>query len=207
MNLNNLSKNIFVINLKERIDRKNHIVNELKKIDCSEYNFIEGINGNEIFNNTNLSNGMFGLVKTYLKIYEIWKKTNAKEILIIEDDCKFVNDFNKQLDLYIKNIPNDWEMIYFGANHNYHMGFKTQKINEYCVKLNNSFSAHCVLLRDYVFEDLINRIKNFTIENDVMMANLQRKYNAYSSNFALATQIESFSNIENKIVNYNWLIK
>ena len=40
-----------------------------------------------------------------------------------------------------------------------------------------------------------------------MMSNLQNKYNGYSSSEVLVTQIESYSNIENKIVNYNWLIK
>jgi hypothetical protein len=84
---------------------------------------------------------------------------------------------------------------------------QTLKINEKCIKLNNSYSAHCVLLKKEVFDDLINAIKNFSIENDVMMALLQRKYNAYSTSEPLTTQIESYSNIENKVVNYDWLIK
>jgi hypothetical protein len=45
-----------------------------------------------------------------------------------------------------------------------------------------------------------------TIENDVMMANLQKKYNSYSSAKALTSQLIGFSNIENKFVNYNGLI-
>jgi hypothetical protein len=98
-------------------------------------------------------------------------------------------------------------MIYFGANHNYHIGSTTDRINDYCIKLNNSYSAHCVLLKSYVFEDLIQNIKNFTIENDVMMANLQKKYNAYSSSETLTTQMVSFSNIQNQIMDYKWLIK
>jgi hypothetical protein len=115
--------------------------------------------------------------------------------------------FNDKLGEYIENVPSDWDMIYFGANHNYHMGMKTLKINDKCIKLNKSYSAHCVLLKKQVFEELIQNIKNFSIENDVMMANLQNKYNAYSSSEALASQIESYSNIENKVVNYDWLIK
>lgn len=207
MNLNDLSKNIYVINLKERTDRKSHILQELKKIDCKDFNLFEGINGKLEKNNTKLKNGMFGLVLTYLKIYDDWKKSEKKDILIIEDDCCFVENFNTKLTEYIENIPDDWDMIYFGANHNYHMGMKTQQINNKCIKLNHSYSAHCVLLKNYVFEELISNIRNFTTENDVMMATLQKKYNAYSSQETLATQIQSFSNIENKIVNYDWLIR
>jgi hypothetical protein len=108
---------------------------------------------------------------------------------------------------YIDKVPDDWDMIYFGANHNYHMGMKTLEVNDKCIKLNHSYSAHCVLMKSHVFDELIFLIQNFTIENDVMMANLQKKYNAYSSLETLTSQIVSFSDIQNEIMDYNWLIK
>jgi GR25 family glycosyltransferase involved in LPS biosynthesis len=207
MKLTDLSKNIYVINLPERSDRLKHIESQLKNIQCNEYKIIEGINGSLIENPTRLKNGMFGLIKTYLKIYEEWSKEENETIMIIEDDSIFVDDFNQKMEIYIKNVPSNWDMIYFGANHNYHTGMKTLSVNENCIKLNNSYSAHCVLLKKNVFIELIESIKTFNVENDVMLATLQRKYNAYSTSEPLATQIESYSNIENKIVNYNWLIK
>jgi GR25 family glycosyltransferase involved in LPS biosynthesis len=207
MNINDLSNNIYVINLRERTDRKLHIENQLNKIDCKNYKLFEGVNGNLLTNPTKLKNGMFGLIKTYLNIYEEWSKKYAENILLIEDDSLFVDNFNEKIEDYVNNVPSDWDILYFGANHNYHIGKKTIKINEKCIKLNNSYSAHCVLLKKKVFEELIENIKNFSIENDVMMSNLQKKYNAYSSSEVLVTQIESYSNIENKIVNYDWLIK
>jgi len=39
------------------------------------------------------------------------------------------------------------------------------------------------------------------------MANLQRKYNAYSSVPNLTSQIVTYSDIQNSIMDYNWLIK
>lgn len=207
MKLNNISNNIYVLNLKKRTDRKNHILSELTKIECTEFTLFEAVDGNDLVNNTKLKSGMFGLINTYLKIYDDWKLKGSENILIIEDDCVFVDDFNQKLQLYMDNIPNDWEMLYFGANHNYHVGHKTEKINDYCIKLNNSYSAHCVVLKSHVFEELINNIKNFTVENDVMMAKLQTKYNAYSSIPNLTSQLPNFSDIENGVRDYNWLIK
>ena len=207
MKLNNLSNSIYVINLKERLDRKEHVEYELKKIDCENYILFEGVNGKSVENPTRMPSGMFGLIKTYLNMYNDWKKNPQENILIIEDDCVFVDGFNKKLEEYISNVPNDWDMLYFGANHNYHMGEKTITINEKCIKLNNSYSAHCVLIKPHVFEELIFGIQTFTIENDVMMANLQKKYNAYSSSEALTTQLVSYSDIQNKVMDYNWLIK
>jgi GR25 family glycosyltransferase involved in LPS biosynthesis len=207
MNLNDLSDSIYVINLKEREDRKVHIISELKKIECKNYTIFEAIDGQKLQNNTKLKTGMFGLINTYLNLHEEWSKTNSENILIIEDDCVFMQNFNDDLELYIKNVPTNWEMLYFGGNHNYHMGSKTEKINEFCVKLNNTYSAHCVLMKKKVFEELIENLKTFEIENDVMMANLQKKFNAYSPTNKLTTQTPSYSNIEERFVDYNWLMK
>lgn len=207
MNLNELSDSVYVINLKERKDRREHIISELKKIECTKYTIFEGVDGKKIQNETKLKPGMFGLINTYLKLYDEWKQHAKGNILIIEDDCVFVPKFNEKLKLYVSNLPENWEMMYFGGNHNYHMGNKTEKINEYCIKLSNTYSAHCVILKDYVFEELIENLKTFKIENDVMMANLQKKFNAYSPINKLTTQIPSYSDIEQRFVDYNWLIK
>lgn len=207
MKINDLSKNIYVLNLKKRLDRKKHIESQLSKINCGDYSLIESVDGDSLINPTRLKNGMYGLIKTYLKIYEDLSKKNYEDVLIVEDDCIFCEDFNLLLEKYISNVPDDWDFLYFGANHNYHMGNVTQKINEEVIKLNNSYSAHCVLFKKKVFDDLILNIMNFSIENDVMMANLQKKYNAYSSSVTLTTQLANFSNIENKLSDYGWLIK
>jgi hypothetical protein len=113
MNINDLSKNIYVINLKERTDRKLHIENQLNKIDCKNYKLFEGVDGNSLTNPTKLKNGMFGLVKTYLNIHEEWSKKDAENILLIEDDCLFLDDFNKKLEEYINNVPSDWDIEEF----------------------------------------------------------------------------------------------
>lgn len=207
MDLNDLSQNIYVLNLEERLDRKEHILKELNKINCVDYILVKSVNGHIINNLTRLKNGMFGLVSTYLKIYEDWKTKKTGTITIIEDDCVFVDNFNEEMSIYMENVPSDWEMIYFGGNHNHHFGTTTQVINPYCLKLSYTFTAHCVILKDHVFEHLILDIKNFTLENDVHLANLQKVYNAYCPVKVLANQIPNFSNIENTNVDYKNIIR
>jgi hypothetical protein len=207
MNLNDLSNDIYILNLKSRVDRRQHILSQFKKIDCKKFTLVDAVDGSLFENNTRLKSGMLGLVLTYVEIYKSWVKNESDNILIVEDDCVFDEEFAVKLSAYISNVPKKWEMLYFGANHNYHMGEKTEKINDYCIRLNNSFSAHCVLLKSFVFEELISVISGLSLENDVALANLQKKYIAYSSSIPLASQIESYSNIENCIVNYDWLIR
>lgn len=206
MTLDNISNKIYVLNLKTRTDRREHIVNQLQKINCNNYIIIDAIDGKELVNTTRLTNGMLGLNHTYLKIYDEWVKESPDNIIIIEDDCVFLDNFNEELLNYMSNIPSDWEMLYFGGNHNYHVGSQTEKINDYCIKLNNTYTAHCVVLKNYVFEEFIKNIRSMEIENDVYMATLQKKYNAYSTSKKITTQLPNFSDIENRLVDYSWLI-
>ena len=81
MTINDLSKNIYVINLKERTDRKNHIISELKKISCINYVLFDAIDGKKLENKTKLNSGMLGLVNTYLNIYNEWIKNDPEDIL------------------------------------------------------------------------------------------------------------------------------
>jgi GR25 family glycosyltransferase involved in LPS biosynthesis len=207
MTLNYLTNNIYVINLKHREDRRNHIISELKKIECSPYNIIEAINGHVLPNTTRLTHGALGLVKTYLKIYDVWKENNDGSICLIEDDCVFLENFNNDLETFLENTPKDWEILYFGGNHNYHMGYKTDEINSYCIKLNNTFSNHCLVMKNYVFQELIEIIISMEFEVDVAMTILQKKYNAYCTSTKITNQLVNYSDIENRVVDYNWLIK
>ena len=207
MTLNYLTNNIYVINLKHREDRRNHIITELKKTECDSYEIIDAINGHELPKTTRLSNGALGLAKTYLKIYDIWKESNDGVICLIEDDCVFLENFNSNLRTFLQNTPKDWEILYFGGNHNYHMGHTTEEINPHCIKLNYTFTTHCLVMKNYVFEELIKVITSMEIEVDVAMTQLQKKYNTYCTPTKITDQLVGHSDIENKVVDYTWLIK
>lgn len=207
MTLNYLTDNIYVINLKHREDRRNHILSELEKIKCDKYKLIDAINGHELTNETRLTNGALGLGKTYLKIYDEWKENNDGFIGLIEDDCVFLENFNENLKTFLDNTPNDWEILYFGGNHNYHMGHKTEEVNSFCIKLNHTFTTHCLIMKNYVFEELTNILSPMNLEVDVAMTFLQKKYNTYCPPTKITTQLVGHSDIENRVVDYNWLIK
>jgi GR25 family glycosyltransferase involved in LPS biosynthesis len=207
MTLNYLTNNIYVINLKHREDRRNHIISELKKTECNSYEIIEAINGNELPKTTRLSKGALGLAKTYLKIYDKWKENNDGVVCLIEDDCVFLDNFNEDLKTFLHHTPKDWDILYFGGNHNYHRGYKTEEINPYCIKLNYTFSNHCLVMKNYVFEELITLVTPMELEVDVAMTYLQQKYNAYCTPTKITNQLVNYSDIENRVVDYNWLIK
>jgi glycosyl transferase family 25 len=84
---------ILYINLDIRPDRKNHIENELNRLDL-EY---------ERFPAINISLNGLGCSMSHLEVIKLAKKMNYKNILIFEDDFKF-NVTRQEFDAKIKKL-------------------------------------------------------------------------------------------------------
>lgn len=207
MCLNKISKNIFVINLKKRTDRLRHIQEELKKINCNNYEIVEAIDGNTINRSPFINQGALGLVQTYFKIFELIKDKPTEEIILIEDDCVFSENFSENVNNFLNELPNDWNILYFGGNHNPSLAPPPSKFTEHVRKVHHTYSAHCVVMKTKVFFELIEILKTLRYQTDVGLSFLQKKYPSYTTSKKITWQVPSYSDIENKLVNYNSSLK
>ena len=151
--------------------------------------------------------GEIGLLLTSIKIFEDAIEKGYENILLVEDDCLLNDNFFK-LDEYFNFLPDDWVMLYFGANHNTHGGWEEpKKINDRVLKLSHSYSAHMIGFKKIIFDEILTNLKSFVDQNDVVYSKLQKKYTSYCFTPIIATQLVGFSDIQNKEVDYNWLLK
>lgn len=133
--LNTYFDRIFIINLKKDTNKKNKILKYLQILNIRNYEFIEAVNGsdqniideyNKIskkglitlwekkYQKKHLSNSKeLGCLLSHLKILEIAKKRNYKRWLHLEDDIIIHKGFIHLFPLCMKNIPVDWDIIYF----------------------------------------------------------------------------------------------
>jgi GR25 family glycosyltransferase involved in LPS biosynthesis len=198
----------FLINLKKREDRLHNFIEQVNNYDLGKFKIFEAVDGSLMADNyPNLSRGNVGLLHSGIQIIEEAIKNNYEKILIIEDDCVF-NENVKDIDVYFEHLPSDWDMVYFGGNHNIHM--HTQKpiiINDKVVKLHSTYATHCVGLSKNIFSIVLEALKTFNAPIDVKYQQLQSNHNVYCFNPLIATQMVGFSDIENKDVDYSTLIK
>lgn len=198
---------VYCINLEHREDRKNHILSECTKYNLGDLSFFKAINGNNISNPYRISNGCLGLILSNIEILKEAKNNNYKSILILEDDCHFTNEV-LDIDLYFDALPDDWDMLYVGGNHNIHMGdLPPKQINEKIVKLHNTFTTHFVAINNNMYDVILARLSKFDKPLDVVYAGIQKLYNVYSTSKPIAKQLNGYSDIENKVIDYDWLIK
>lgn len=97
-------------------DRKEHIINQLKKHNITDYEFItthdpEDITEGEL---TKLINMKKSEKSLFLKHIDIMKKNVDYNgiIIVLEDDFIFVDNYQEELHKYFKGMPLDWDMIF-----------------------------------------------------------------------------------------------
>ena len=205
MSLKKYFDKIYCINLDRRTDRWDETQTELKKWGLeNEVVRYSGIDGNTLKNETQIKGGELGILNTHLKIINESKEKEYKNILILEDDIEFTEKI-KLLDEYMSIVPNDWDMIYFGGNHNKHMGKKINYLNDKIIKLEETYGIHCVAINDSIYDLILNVIDKRKKPIDVYYADIQKNYNCYGFNPSIALQRVSYSDIQNKVTDYKWL--
>lgn len=159
---------------------------------------------NKIIFTCHLMSGELGILETHFNLIKKCKEDKLNNVLIMEDDVFFTNEF-KNLENYMSKVPNDWDFILFGGNHVY--GKPPIKINDKVLKLNHTVALHCVVIKNTMFDVILNILNKKTKQVDAHYADLQKGYNTYCFYPNLAKQSVGFSDIQNKVVDYNLFFK
>jgi GR25 family glycosyltransferase involved in LPS biosynthesis len=199
---------VFCVNLDRRPDRMLHFEEQVKKYNLGEFERVSAVDGKNLdISNFKISAGELGLVLTNLKIIEKSISNRYESILILEDDCIFTDEI-KEVDSYFSVLPKDWDMLYMGGNHNTHMGIlDPYYVNEKVCKLHSTYSTHFVGIKKLMFTKIYNMLRTKSKPLDMFYVELQKDNQVYSFYPALAKQIVDFSDIQNNVTDYNWLIK
>jgi glycosyl transferase family 25 len=200
----NSIKNIehaFYINLESRVDRKQHVEEQLSNI---------GICATR-FNAIKLTNGAIGCSMSHLKCLEIAKQNNWEHVLIVEDDILFLNPdlFKNQVDKFLKKHANFDVLLIAGNNVPPY-----QKIDDSCVKVYRCQTTTGYIVKRHYYDTMISNIKEGiqklmkNPEQHVQYAidkywfRLQEKDDWFLITPLTVTQREDYSDIEKRHTNY-----
>ena len=209
--------NIFIINLKYRTDRRAQIIEEMQKQNIINYEFFDAIcpsitevkNWNPNFCNhiktfihpskfNNYQIGCLGCLKSHTEVCKIALKRQYKNILILEDDTEFIQDFNKLYE-YSNQIQNNYDMLYLTGSH---LGTK-QEITTNIIKINGTHTTGSYLITEKAMKYFVNNIDAYSKEIDVFFAkDLQEKFDCYCIIPHITKQRDGYSDIQQINVSY-----
>jgi GR25 family glycosyltransferase involved in LPS biosynthesis len=196
----------FYINLRERVDRKENLLSNFKLLDIPTLHMTH----------MDAKKHHYGAIGCFL--YHIHCLQKAKEngydhILICEDDIQFTNVtiLKKQLRKIIQNIPN-WDVILLASNI-----ISIEKIMniKYCARVTTGMCATGYIVKSHYYDKLLQNFHegiNHLFKNpkltsryavDVYWKSLQKKDNWIIPLPLTVTQLSTYSNIENRFVNYD----
>ena len=172
--INEIVDKIYIINMDKDKSRMNVLDKKMKKLGL-EYQRIPGVDGKKIYpkykNKTTLRPGQLGCLLSHLHILEDAIKNKYDNILVLEDDILFHNNFHHEFKKkYNKLVKNEkkYDIIYLGCSQSLggpgHWN-KTRMKDEYYENM-KSDGTFAMLINKNIFNDIINYAKNLKFPID-----------------------------------------
>ncbi len=121
---------IFVIHYKKLIHRKLFILEQFEKYNITDYEFIEidrdELHGHDItMFKQNYPNSQIAISLSHFYAYK--QISDTHDGFIIEDDAIFSDNFTDRLDIYMSQLPTDYDMLFVGDG--CHLHIENHKLN------------------------------------------------------------------------------
>ena len=206
-------KNIIYFNLDERVDRDEQVKREFKKININPtrisglklsaeetYPYIQHRNLDE--HSVVLAPSRVGCTKSHLDLIQMAKDNDWENILILEDDVKFLDHADLILEQALKELEYlpKWDILYLGAN-----SLDTIKqLSGHVGEMTAAFTTHAYVVNKHFYDVVLSYDWNEYSVIDQWLFNICRdsRFTAYTVLPIIATQYSSFSDIEGKNVDY-----
>lgn len=205
--LNDYYNNIFCINLDRRTDRWEECKNEFDKHHLKVKRF-SAVDGNTLHGVPGLTKGNVGAIYSHKAVIQHAKDNKYENILILEDDVEFHDDMNQLFFKFIEEVPSNWDMIFFGANHSANNIWMTEpliRVTEHVYKIIRSYANHCYVVRESAYNKLIEALSRKDKPNDVLVSDIQKEMNCYLFRPHLAWQRPSYSDLQEEFTEYSFL--
>lgn len=183
---------IVVINLPHRKDRLIEVTEEMDKYGI-EFELVDGIKND---------NGAEGLRQTVENIFLESIEAGHRRILIFEDDCQFVHDPTEVMNNAVKELPENWHILYLGAQCT--NGFKRRQSSA-LLQLDMAFATHAWALSLQGMKEIISIGLEAPIDNSIV-SSIQPLQQCYITYPLLATQRPGMSSIGNTWIDWNAFI-
>lgn len=121
-----------------------------------------------------------------------WGRSN---FLFIEDDCVLTEDFTNI------EFPDDWDIMYFGANHSNSLWYYIDEAKPSIMRVMGSLTTHCVAFNHTVYDAILELEPTHVIDK-LIADRIQPFYNCYAVWPNTAIQKPGLSHLWNQQVDY-----
>jgi hypothetical protein len=210
MNINNTPK--YVVNLKRRKDRLEHIKSEMDYISW-DFDLFEAID----------KNSHLGCTLSHVEIIKDAKSKNYESVMVIEDDCSFMpyaKSFIKQLDSELKDVT--YAILNLSPTHNrpvqiskdYRLLIDTTNFPPMEERHRGVFATNMIVYHKSIYDDVIDIVNTnhhtWVAIDDYIYSRIMLKKQSYCPILPIAPQKKEWSDVSDGMYDnfytqtYNW---
>jgi GR25 family glycosyltransferase involved in LPS biosynthesis len=197
-----LFEHTLFINLDERTDRLAHVTAEFEKM---------GIVAERV-KATKMATGAVGCTMSHIRCLELAKQRGYEQVFICEDDITFTNPelFKANLEKFYDNDEIMWDLLIIGGNN----VPPYLQLVDYCARVFYCQTTTGYVVKKHYYDTLLENFKesarqlmrnpknHSTYALDMYWKRLQMQDFWYMITPPTVTQYESYSDIENRVVDY-----
>jgi len=200
-----LSTKVVCINLDRRPDRWQRIQKELARHGIEAVERFAAVDGDTIEKPAGWihTSGAYGCLLSHVEVVKEARQSAAQSVLIFEDDAVLDPDFQKKFARFIKEVPHDWDMLYFGALHK----DAPVKVSEHVGRITKANSTYAYALRNTIYDVFIDLNARAEHVLDMTSYKLQDRFNCYCFMPNLAWVEAEYSDVQNRLEHHWYLEK
>ena len=147
--------------------------------------------------------GAYGCLLSHVQVVREARDLGAANVLIFEDDAVLDPEFQEKFASFFKEVPDDWDMLFFGALH------KDEPVNisEHVGRITKANSTFAYALKSSVFDKFIALNARAEHVLDMNSYLLQQRFNCYCFMPNLAWVEAEYSDVQNRLERHWYLEK
>lgn len=182
-----------IINLRKRKDRREEILEEVKKLDFLDYEIVDAVE-NRI--------GKVGCTLSHQLCCQIAKDWKLPYVLILEDDAYFTDNAREVFLKSWKAVQKyDWKLFYLGA----HLDDTSYQVVDGLLEAKRPLTTHAYIVHESFYDTIIQGGTSLIIDRQLAALSYENKM--YMCDPMISLQRGSYSNIVNKYTSYAGLMQ
>lgn len=147
--------------------------------------------------------GAYGCLLSHVRVVREARDAGASSVLIFEDDAVFDPHLKDKFSIFIKELPSDWDMLYFGALHK----DEPVRVSEHIGRITKANSTFAYAIRNTVFDAFIDLNSRAEHVLDMNSYHLQERFNCYCFMPNLVWVESEYSDVQGRLENHWYLEK
>ena len=186
-NLSGQKIKIFIINLDKDRERMKELDIKMKENNL-KYERLSAVKGSELTDESPIvkkyfannlkkyNNNQKGCTLSHISIWNKIKEYNHELTIVMEDDVIIPKNLFQKLDIYLKQAPEDWDILFLGGNriigHKYSENLVLPDVSK-----RGNYGTFAYLIKNKNIDKILGRCKNIRLHTDLFMQQELRKDN------------------------------